>query len=333
MRRLLGMAVLVLVTVGGTSQAQNQNWPDTLFAERSHDFGSVPRGGIVRHPFVLSNRLNVPITIVSLRVSCGCTSGTASASVVPPGKSAIVEAQMDTRNFVGRKSTTLFVSVVAGNAQAEVSLGVSSLILSDVVLNPGALDFGTVSRGQTLPRPLTIDRVGKPDWKIVKMVAGGKAVDATLQETKRFNGEVGYQLNVSLRADAPAGIVRDEIRLMTNDPETPSFAVLVTAQILGDLSATPSSLALGNVPSSAGAQGRFIVRATKPFSISKIEGMGDGFKLVEADALKKPLHMVNLSYNPADGTTRGDLRKTFRITTDLPGEPPLEVTATLHVDP
>src|SRR6185312_1253522 len=108
MSRLSMLVVAGALAIGGMARAQPQNWPDTLFSERSHDFGPVPRGGVVRHPFVLTNRLNVPITILNLRVSCGCTSGTASASVVPPGKTAIVEAQMDTRNFVGRKSTTLF---------------------------------------------------------------------------------------------------------------------------------------------------------------------------------------------------------------------------------
>src|ERR1700722_6892611 len=80
MSRLSMMVFAGLVAIGGMSQAQAQNWPDTLFSERSHDFGSVPRGGVVRHPFVLTNRLTVPITIFNLHVSCGCTSGTASAS-------------------------------------------------------------------------------------------------------------------------------------------------------------------------------------------------------------------------------------------------------------
>ena len=334
MTRLFALAFAGLVMVGGLLGASPaNNWPDTLFSERSHDFGPVPRGGIVRHPFVLTNRLTVPIQILNLRVSCGCTSGTASASVVQPGQTAIIEAQMDTRNFVGRKSTTLYVAVMAGGQESEISLGVSSLILSDVVLNPGAVDFGMVARGQSPSQVLTIDRIGKPDWKVVKMVSASKVLNASLQETKRYNGEVGYRLNVSIKPDVSAGIVRDEIRLITNDPETPGIPILVTGQIQGDLSATPSLLALGNVTSAAGVQGRYLVRASKPFAIAKIEGLGDGFDLKAADSTRKPLHVLNLTYNPALGTTRGDLVKRFRIVTDLPGEAPLDVTATLHVEP
>lgn len=334
MSRLSMGIVAVALAIGGTvASAESQNWPDTLFSERSHDFGPVPRGGVVRHPFVLTNRLNVPISILNLRVSCGCTSGTASASVVQPGQTAIIEAQMDTRNFVGRKSTTLFVSVMAGNQESEIGLGVSSLILSDVVLNPGVVDFGQVGRGQTPSQTIAIDRIGKPDWKILKLTSACKSITATLHETRRQDGSVGYQLNVALKPDAAAGPIRDEIRLVTNDPETPSIPVPVGALIRGDLTATPAALALGNVSSAAGVQGKFVVKGSKPFAISKIEGAGEGFSLKEGDPSKKALHILTLTFNPAEAKVRGDLVKSFRITTDLPGEAPVDVSASLHLQP
>ena len=333
MRRLSLWILGLVVVAGGVARAEVQNWPDTLFSERSHDFGPVPRGGVVRHPFVLSNRLTVPVSILNLRVSCGCTSGTASASVVQPGQSAVIEAQMDTRNFVGRKSTTLFVSLMAGNQESEIGLGVSSNILSDVVLNPGVVDFGQVGRGQAPSQTIAIDRIGRPDWKIVKLTSASKVINASLQETRRQDGAVGYQLHVSLKPDATAGVVRDEIRLVTNDPETPSIPVPVAAMIRGELSVSPASLTLGNVASSAGVQGKLVVKASKPFAIVKVEGTGDGYSIQGVGTVKKPLHVLTLSFNPAESITKGDLSRTFRITTDLPGEGPVEVTVTLHVDP
>ena len=105
----------------------------------------VPRGVKVKHEFLLVNRLAEPITILNLRPSCGCTSGRASVSTVAPGQTAVIEAEMDTRNFVGPKSTILFVTLItAGGREAEARLGVTSHILSDIVLNPGSIDFGTV---------------------------------------------------------------------------------------------------------------------------------------------------------------------------------------------
>ena len=184
---------------------------------------------------------------------------------------------MDTRNFVGRKATTLFVTLHNGYEEVEIGLGVASTILSDIVLNPGGIDFGPIARGQSPSLSLTIDRIGQPEWRVVKMVSASKVLAATLAETQRANGAVSYRLDVSIKPGAPAGYVRDEIQLLTNDPESRGFPVLVTAEVRGDLSASPSVLSLAAPGTSEPVQGRFIVRASKPFKVVKIEGAGDGF--------------------------------------------------------
>ncbi|MGP0063149.1 MAG: DUF1573 domain-containing protein [Isosphaeraceae bacterium] len=318
----------------GSGLVHAGSWTDTLFTENRHDFGPVPRGAKVKHDFLMVNRLGEPITILNLRPSCGCTSGRANVSVVEPGQTAVVEAQMDTRNFVGLKSTILYVSLItASGREAEVGLGVSSQILSDIVLNPGSIDFGPVLRGQSPTQVLSIDRINAEGWRFTRMVSGSRAINAQLVETARNGGTVSYSLSVSLRPDAPSGVIRDEIRMMSNDPETPSIPVMVTAWIRGDLTAAPSILALGQVNSSSGVQGRFIIRGSRPFTIQSIEGVGDGFFTSEAQKTPQAVHVVTVAYKPEEGTTRGDIRRVFRVHTDLPGEPPLEVTATLHVAP
>jgi hypothetical protein len=275
-----------------------------------------------------------PITILNLRPSCGCTSGRATARVVGPGQTATIEAEMDTRNYVGLKATVLYVSLMtASGREAEVGLGVTSHILSDIVLNPGSVDFGTVSRGQTPGQVLTIDRLNGLDWRCTRMVSASKAINAQLVETKRNGAIVSYTLSVSLKPDAPAGRLRDEIHIVTNDPETPTVPVLVTGWVRGDLTAAPSVLTLGQVHSSAGVQGRFVVRASRPFAIRSIEGTGDGFVISPPDGKRQSTHIVAVAYKPDEGTTMGDIRRVFRVYTDLPGEAPLELTATLHVDP
>jgi hypothetical protein len=144
---------------------------------------------------------------------------------------------------------------------------------------------------------------------------------------------VNYSVTVSLKPDAPAGLLRDEIRLISNDPETPSIPIMVTGWIKGDLTAAPSVLSLGQIHSSAGAQGRFIIRSSRPFGIRSIEGAGDGFATSPPDGARQPMHVVKVAYKPDEGTTRGDIRRVFRVHTDLPGEPPIDLTATLHIAP
>jgi len=331
-----GILASWLLMVTGAGWVRAAEWTDGLFPQDRHDFGPVPRGAKVKHDFLLVNRLAEPITILNLRPSCGCTSGRASGSMVGPGQTAIIEAQMDTRNFVGPKSTVLYVTLMtASGREAEAGLGVTAQILSDIVLNPGSIDFGTVLRGQSPTQILTIERINAEGWRFERMVSGSRALNAQLVETGRKGGAVSYTMSVSLKPDAPAGPLRDEIRLLSTDPETPSIPILVTALIRGELTAAPSILALGQVHSSSGVQGRFIIRGARPFGIQSIDGGGDGFSTSNSapQGARQAVHMVTVAYKPEDGTTRGDIRRVFRVQTDLPGEPPLDLTATLHVDP
>src|SRR5438270_1058757 len=161
-----GILAIALLIGMGAGWARGATWTDGLFPQDRHDFGAVPRGVKVKHEFVLVNRLAEPITIVNLRASCGCTTGRANASIVSPGQTAVIEAQMDTRNFVGPKSTVLYVALATPSGrEAETGLGVSAQILSDIVLNPGSVDFGTVLRGQSPTRVLTIDRINAEGWR------------------------------------------------------------------------------------------------------------------------------------------------------------------------
>jgi hypothetical protein len=331
LRSVLG-SLLLIGLVGGSVRAAA--WPDTLFTENRHDFGTVPRGVKVKHNFALVNRLSESITILNLRPSCGCTSGRSNTSVVSPGQTAVIEAEMDTRNFVGLKSTILYVTLMtASGEEGEARLEVTSHILSDIVMNPGSVDFGMVTRGQSPTQVLTIDRINASGWKFVRMVSASRAINAQLAQTARTDISASYTLTVSLKPDAPAGYLRDEIRLFTNDGETPSIPLMVTAWIRGDLTAAPSILSLGQIHSATGAQGRFVVRASRPFVIRSIDGAGDGFSTSPPDANRQSTHVVTVAYKPAEGTTKGDIRHIFRVQTDLPGEPPLELTATLRVDP
>jgi hypothetical protein len=329
----LVLGVVGWLTLAGAG-ASAASWAEGLFSEQAYDFGPVPRGGKFHHEFVLANRLGEPLTILNIRASCGCTTGRTTASQVAPGQSAVIEAEMDTRNFVGPKATVLYVTLVtAAGQESEARLGISANILSDVVLNPGSIDFGAVVRGQSPSLVLTIDRLGLPSWKVERMVSSCRALSGQLVETARKDATVQYTLTVALKPDTPAGVLRDEIRLLTNDPETASIPIPVTASIRGDLVATPSVLALGRVTSAGGAQGRFLVRASKPFTIMSVEGSGDGFSVAPLDPARSTAHMLTVIYRPEDGRTRGDLRHTFRVVTDLPGEPALDLIATCHVDP
>jgi hypothetical protein len=330
---------LCIFVLGAAICRADDKWATALFSERGVDFGTVPRGAVLRHNFVIQNRTNELLNILDVRASCGCTTGRALVSSLQPGQTSTIEAQMDTRNFVGVKATTLTITVLtAGGRQAEVRLSVKSNILSDIVLNPGTLQFGVISKGQQSEQAITIDRHGAPQWRVERMLASkqlSRSIDAVLTEAYRNEHGVGYVLKVTTRPDAPAGTVHEEIRLATNDRETPIVPILVHLEVRGSLTVTPQLLSLGQASTASGTvQGRVLVRGKIPFKISSVEGTGDGFEVnLASNQEAKALQVLTVSFHPEQTTMRGDLRRTLRIATDMPSEGSLEVQVVVHAVP
>ncbi len=207
-RRTLGAAFLTLMLTQATTiaRADAQNWAEKMFTEFGYNFGPVPRGAVVRHNFVMTNKYAETLTVLDIHASCGCTSGRASSTTVAPGQSVNIEAQMDTRNFVGRKATKLTITILTASGRSgEVQVAVQSDILPDIVLNPGTIDFGAVGKGQTSKLVMTIERVSSPQWKFVKMIASPRllqTVDARLDEVERSPSRTAYQLTVAFKTTA-----------------------------------------------------------------------------------------------------------------------------------
>ena len=91
-------------------------------------------------------------------------------------------------------------------------------------------------------------------------------------------------------------------------------------------------LVLSGATSTGEAHGRFLIRASKPFAIVAIEGAGNGFEVAASDPGPKTVHILTVRYRPG-ASAPDDSRRTFRVLTDLPGEPPLELTAILRAGP
>ena len=70
------------------------SWADSMFTELSKDFGSVPRGPTLTHPFRLVNNTGRAVRIVGVRVSCGCVSARALQQTLAPGQETAVLATM-----------------------------------------------------------------------------------------------------------------------------------------------------------------------------------------------------------------------------------------------
>src|SRR4029079_12447218 len=134
-------------------------WGEAIFEELARDFGSVPRGPMLTHPYRLTNNTGQTVRITSVRVSCGCTSGTALQGVLAPGQSSVVMAQTDTTRFIGPKTVPIYVQFDQPRWE-EVRLSISANSRTDIAVTPDTLAFGPVPKGTGPARTTTVTLAG-----------------------------------------------------------------------------------------------------------------------------------------------------------------------------
>ena len=319
-------SLVVMLGLCATGSA-SASWADALFDELSRDFGSVPRGPTLTHPFRLVNKTNQRVHIASVRVSCGCTSAQALQTDLAPGQETAILVHMDTRRFQHTKNVTIFVQFDQPRWE-EVRLWVQANSRDDVTVIPESLAFGTVKRGTAPAATTNISFLGDGSWQVTGVKSDSNYVVPSVREIRRDAGEVSYQLTAKLRADTPPGKWYTDVWLQTNNPTTPRVRVPLTVEVAAPLSISPVTVVLGEVKAGKQAERRIIVRGSTPFRITAIKGMDKQLSVREADTASKTVHVLTVTLRPSKP---GQLNRSLRILTDLPNESDIEFNAKARV--
>jgi len=312
-------AILALATLAlGTTAAPAQGWAEKMFKDGlAHDFGSVPRGAQLFHRFVITNIYAVRMEITGVRSGCGCVTASAAKRVLEPHEATTIDISMDARRFTGAKSVAVRVTV-GPEFVSSAELKVTANSRADVVFNPGQVSFGPVSGGQMPSQSIDVEYAGALDWQVSEVLAKDLPLDVTLRELYRRPGQVGYQIKVTLKPDVPAGPLKHEIFLKTNDPASPLVPVLVEANVQPAITVSPPTLSLGVVKAGEALTRRVVIRGTRPFRVLEVEGAGNGIELAAAPPGPAAFHTVTFKCQFAQA---GDFRRELRIKTDLQSTP------------
>jgi hypothetical protein len=327
------LALLVLAL--GASSAPAEAWAEKMFKDGpAHDFGSVPNGSQLFHRFLVTNVYEVPLKITVVRSGCTCGSVTASTETIEPNKTGWVDVTMDTRKFpaaAAKKSIIIYVTVAGGEDYTSTAeLKVSATRRTDIVFNPGSVSFGAVPAGETPTQTIDVEYAGNLPWKVTEVVTGNAPLEASLKEMYRKPGQVGYQISVKLKSEAPAGPLKQELFLKTNDPASPLVPLVVEANLQASLTVNPDKVTLSNVQAGEENLRRVVVRGSKAFTIKEVEGLGDGIELEKPLATEaETKHTLTFKCKLAK---EGDIKRKLKIKTDL-ADKPLIVTIEGNVIP
>jgi hypothetical protein len=295
----------------------------------SHDFGTVPHGAQLYHRFPMTNIWAVPLEIVNVRVSCGCVRATPSATTLKPRESGYLDVYMDARRFGNAKTVSIYVTV-GPQFTSTATLQVSANSRMDVVFNPGEINFGVVARGATPSQTVEVEYAGNADWKVVDVATNGAPIEVEKEEWYRQQGRgVGYRIKTTLKADAPPGLLKQELMLITNDLSSPRVPLLVEATVKAALTISPSTMNFGKVKPGDKLSKRVMVKASQPFTVTGIEGLTDGIDIDWPPRPAKTQYLV-IKFQPVQP---GDLLRQIRVKTDIPDQPEALLTLEAKVEP
>lgn len=325
--RHMVLVLSVLAAAPAAAWAQTGAWADKMFKGASaHDFGSVPRGAQLHHRFLMTNIWAVPVEITNVRTSCGCVTVTPSTKSLQPRENGYIDVIMDAHKFTGHKSVSIYVTL-GPQYVSTAALRVEANSRADVVFNPGYINFGVVQRGQAPRQVIEVEYAGVLDWRVNEVDKSGAPVDVALEQMYRQPGRVGYRLTATLQADAPAGLLKHEMLLRTNDPASPLVPVHMEAMVQAPLTVKPNHLTLDEIKVGETVTRRVNVFGSKPFRVVAIEGLGDG---VQAELPPNAATVQTLTINCNISKT-GEFKRELKIRTDLPDQAPVSVSVEANV--
>ncbi len=324
----LGLIVGCLSVVA-SCPVQAEDWARKMFTTTQHDFGVVPRGSKTIFEFKLKNTFKETIHIAAARSSCACTAPKILKSDLKTYEEGAIIAELNTSAFVGQRSAVVTV-VFDRPYYAEVQLLVKGNIRSDIVMEPGEVQFGDVDVGATKSADVKVSYQGSTnrDWQIVDVRSTNQHLSVRLNPTKDKAGRTTYVMTVNLKDTAPFGELHDEIQVVTNDAQYNTVTLPIRAAIIPPLSVAPSSIELGTMKVGASATGRMVLKAKTPFGIKKIDCEDDrfSFKIPEGE---KTVLLVPIEFKA--GNTAGAFKRTVNVISTLPEDMKVEVTITGNV--
>lgn len=285
-----------------TGNAFGDQFTDAMISTKKVDFGVIATGSDVPKIIEIRNVHQETYMIGSVKTSCACAKaeiqgGNRKPVALAPGETLSIAVQMNTRNFRQRKDSNVLIQFLKPRL-VEVRIPVTAYIRTDVVFNPGKLQFGDVEQGKQGTAVVDIAYAGRSNWDIDDIIITNRRLTATLEPGLRSNGQVKYKLIMVLSKDAPAGRIRDMITIVTNDRTNPNVPLMIEGVVTPDILIMPPVVNVGAVSPGQTKLSKIVVRGKKPFQIEDIDckDMADCFT---ADLSKesKQLHQVPIHFN------------------------------------
>jgi len=306
-------SVATLAVAFSAEAAQAQDWANKMFSVTSHNFGTVARGAKTEYRFTFRNIYKEDLHVVGVRTSCGCTSPEVSKHDLKTHETADIVAKFNTRTFLGQHGATLTVTFDKPYF-AEVQLRVAGNIRGDVTFDPPFVDLGNVDLGKGAERNVRVTHVGSTPWEIKDVRSANPNFEVQLSKPTHSATQSVYDLMLRLKPETPAGYVKGQLILVTNDPRAVQIPMDVEGRIVAEVTVSPQLLALGTVQPGRSVTKNLVVRANRPFCVTGVS-CADGCLTCPVKETAATVHILPVTFQAGDAV--GKIERQLKIATDL----------------
>lgn len=310
--------LLIFAVFAPTAVAQ-QGWADALVDRRKVDFGVIATGSEAIETLKVTNNLTTTVQLSGVSTGCQCASATITGPrQLAPNQSTTIEVRMNTLAYTRKRETKLTIGFDAP-ALATVEVPIEAYIRTDVVFEPGKLDFGSVDFGKGAEQSVKVTYAGRPDWQIVRVKCTNPALKCQSNLISRnespVNGiNVEYSLQFQLLPQAQPGRFQEYVTLETDDAANPFIPLMVLGTVQPDISITNPRIEIKALRPGQTATARVVVRGIRPFVVSEVNcgGLKDCFTVRMGETPEK-LQVVDMTFTAPDRPGRFTERMQLKV--------------------
>ena len=295
--------------------------PEPIF-----DAGTVGRGDVVRHAFVVQNVGSSTLHLREARPACGCTVASFDGEILP-GQTGKVNVEVSTEEFRGpiAKDVTVLTS---DPSNPLLTLTVKAEVAPWVDAQPGYFRFVHVEGAPPATSTQVLWSASQPDLQItaVESPLPQLAVafrPATAQERDPAGKGQQWAVVGTLASDE-TGPLSGDVIVHTNHPQQPTLPLPIAGFVRPVLSVSPPDADFGSFTGGEPRRASVIVtnNGEAPVQVVSAETDVPGLSAQVAQREAGKRYDVNLTYA---GPARGPFGGTLRIRTTSPRQPLLEV--------
>ncbi len=306
-----------------------------MFSETEHDFGVVAHRTPAEYRFEFVNKYKETVHVHSVSASCKCVSPSVTVDTLKTWEKSELVCKFETdKNFFGDRNATITVRFDKP-FWAEVQIQIKGTIRGDLEFDPPKLEFGQIEQGQPATKTVrVIHHARDVQWRIVDVASTYRSVSVRKSKPMIMQDSVVYDLEVTVKDDAPAEAVSNELIVCTGhegfNPVEDRIPLAFTANITGQLEISPRIVRFGPVKPEETANAKVILKGKKPFTIKDVLCGDDNFSVTAQEPANGRLHVLDVSY-VAKQAEAGEIKNSIKILTDLDHQSEIEVPVVVTI--